>query len=86
MIAEDVAQTVLALTLTSLSRLWENAAATRAGRDAASVTLGRATYLDSLLLISDSVTVQVAEGSGGFTGSASCGGGLGGLLPSLSAG
>ncbi|WP_067864683.1 hypothetical protein [Nocardia shimofusensis] len=38
------------------------------------------------LLISDAVTVQVAEGSGGFTGSASCGGGLGGLLPSLSAG
>lgn len=31
-IAEDVAQTVLALTLTSLSRLWENAAATRAGK------------------------------------------------------
>ncbi|WP_137354531.1 hypothetical protein [Nocardia farcinica] len=39
------------------------------------------------LLISDSVTVQVAEGSGGLTGSASCGAsGLGSLFPSLSAG
>ncbi|WP_306359545.1 hypothetical protein [Nocardia sp. CC227C] len=38
------------------------------------------------ILISDSITVQVAESSGG-SGSASgsaCGGGLGGLLPSLS--
>ncbi|MEU0542024.1 hypothetical protein [Nocardia sp. NPDC005978] len=36
------------------------------------------------LLISDSITVQVAAGTG--TGSLGCGGGLGDLLPSLSAG
>lgn len=36
------------------------------------------------LLISDSITVTVAEAPS--TGSAGCGGGLGGLIPSLSAG